>query len=103
MSREPHWYSTVFGFIVVHQPGRLGTVLSDPDAVLCSEMTEPIQSMSSCPIISTILDNVLLTFVILWAYLSFAQFLVIWLGNTQGEITWYIRRTDGGWRWVGRR
>jgi hypothetical protein len=47
------------------------------------------------------LGNVLLTFVILWAYMSFAQFLVTWLGNSQDEISWYIRRTDGGWRWVG--
>ena len=47
------------------------------------------------------LGNVLLTFVILWAYLGLSQFLIIWLGDIQHEIEWYIRRTDHGWRWVG--
>ena len=29
----------------------------------------------------------------LWAYLSFSQFLIIWSGNLPEEIPWY-RRTD---------
>ncbi len=39
---------------------------------------------------STILGNLLLTFVMLWAYLSFSQFLIIWSGNMPEEISWYM-------------
>lgn len=99
MSREPHWISTVFGFIVV---------ISQALSALCF-LTLMVALFADDPPLKRViqpdylndLGNVLLTFVILWAYLSFAQFLVTWLGNQQEEITWYIRRTDGGWRWVG--
>jgi hypothetical protein len=46
------------------------------------------------------LGNLLLTIVVLWAYLSFAQLLVIWLGNTQEEIPWYVHRSQGVWRFI---
>ncbi len=31
-------------------------------------------------------------FMVLWAYLSFSQFLIIWAGNLPDEIPWYLRR-----------
>jgi hypothetical protein len=46
------------------------------------------------------LGNLLLAFVMLWAYMAFSQFLIIWSGNLAEEIPWYIRRTHGGWQWV---
>jgi hypothetical protein len=36
----------------------------------------------------------------LWAYLSFSQFLIIWSGNLPEEIPWYIKRMQGVWGWV---
>lgn len=99
MSLDPHWVSTVFGFIVV-----IGQVLSASCFLILmlalhadeSPLNEVIR-----PNYLNDLGSILITFVILWSYLSFAQFLVSWLGNEQSEITWYIRRTQGGWRWVG--
>ena len=46
------------------------------------------------------LGNLLLAFVMLWAYMAFSQFLIIWSGNLAEETPWYIRRTHGGWQWV---
>src|SRR5438094_6905720 len=46
------------------------------------------------------LGNLLLTFVMMWAYLSFSQFLLIWSENLPEEIPWYLRRTRGGWLWL---
>ena len=46
------------------------------------------------------LGNLLLAFVMLWAYMSFCQYLIIWSGNLTEEIPWYLRRTRGGWEWV---
>ncbi len=30
-------------------------------------------------------------------YLAFAQFLIIWSGNSPEEIPWYLDRIRGGW------
>ena len=46
------------------------------------------------------LGNLLLAFIMLWAYMSFSQFLIIWSGNLAEEIPWYLRRSRGGWRSV---
>src|SRR5437660_10962935 len=44
------------------------------------------------------LGNLLLAFVMLWAYMSFSQFLIIWNGNLPGEISWYLHRSAPGWK-----
>jgi hypothetical protein len=44
------------------------------------------------------LGNLLLAFVMLWAYMSFSQYLITWSGNLADEIPWYLRRSAGGWR-----
>jgi hypothetical protein len=36
----------------------------------------------------------------IWAYLSFSQFLIIWSENLPEEIPWYLRRIRGGWQWL---
>jgi hypothetical protein len=46
------------------------------------------------------LGKLLLAFVMLWAYLSFSQFLIIWSGNLPEEIPWFIRRLRGPWGYV---
>ena len=46
------------------------------------------------------LGNMMFAFMVLWAYLSFSQFLIIWAGNLPDEIPWYLRRLRGGWGWV---
>lgn len=43
------------------------------------------------------LGNLMLAFTMLWAYLSFSQFLIIWSGNIKDEIPWYMTRAFGGW------
>ena len=47
------------------------------------------------------LGNLMLAFVMLWAYFSFSQYLIIWSGNLPEEIAWYLHRLQTGWR-VGR-
>lgn len=41
--------------------------------------------------------NLLLTFVLLWAYLSFTQFLIVWSGDLPEEVGYYLDRSRGGW------
>jgi hypothetical protein len=46
------------------------------------------------------LGKLLLAFVMVWAYFSFSQFLIIWSGNIPEEAKWYLYRMRGGWEVV---
>ena len=43
------------------------------------------------------LGKLLLAFVMLWAYFSFSQLLIIWSGNAPEEISFYRSRLYGEW------
>ena len=47
------------------------------------------------------LGTFMLACVMLWAYTSFSQLLIIWSTNLPEEITWYMTRLQGGWEYVG--
>jgi len=95
MSLEPHWFSTIFGmiFMVLQVLGALALTIFV--AGLLSQY-EPIASAITSDRFND-LGNLVLTFVMLWAYLSFSQFLIIWAGNVINEIPWYVVRAEGGW------
>jgi hypothetical protein len=61
---------------------------------------EPYASVVS-PELFHDLGNLLLAFVMLWAYMAFSQLLIIWSGDLPEEIRWYLSRAYGGWNWVG--
>jgi hypothetical protein len=98
MSLEPDWYSTIYSALFM-----VGQVLSALAFVLAllgllASRTALGEVLSARYLRD--LGNLLLTFVILWAYMAFSQFLIIWAGNLSEEIPWYIRRIKGGWEWV---
>jgi len=45
------------------------------------------------------LGKFLLALVMVWAYFSFSQFLIIWAGNLPRD-PWYLDRLRGGWQYV---
>jgi hypothetical protein len=47
------------------------------------------------------LGNLTLAFVMLWAYLSFSQYLIVWSANLPEEVPWYVHRLHGGWQYLG--
>jgi hypothetical protein len=95
MSLEPHWFSTIYGMLIM-----VVQVLAAMAFVIVVLMlladTEPLASALRPGQLND-LGNLLLTFVMLWAYLSFSQFLIIWSGNLQNEIPWYTVRATGAW------
>jgi hypothetical protein len=95
MSLQASWFSTIFGMIVMVVAAL--TAMSFVVFVLRKlSAHEPIaQAVSSAQFND--LGNLMLTFVMLWAYLSFSQFLIIWAGNTKDEIPWYMARAFGSW------
>jgi hypothetical protein len=98
MSLDAHWFSTIFGFIVV--VGQTLGALSFAVAVLATLVPEPPMDGVLRPVHFHDLGKLMLAFVMLWAYLSFSQFLIIWAGNLPEEITFYLARLKDGWQYV---
>ena len=98
MSLEPEWYSTIF--VTVFMAGQFLGALALMTALLAAFSGNPPLSESIPTKAFHDLGNMLLAFVIFWIYVSFSQFLVIWSGNLPKEISWYLRRSAGGWQWV---
>lgn len=95
MSLEPHWFSTIFGMIFMVLQVLSGLSLTILVAGLLSQR-EPVANAITPDRLND-LGNLVLTFVMLWAYLAFSQFLIIWAGNLITEIPWYVTRAEGGW------
>lgn len=94
MSVEPEWYSTIYG--IVYGVGQSLQAFAFVLVVL--GVVTKKRAFSE----KTLLDvgNILLTLTILWAYVSFMQYLIIWSGNLPHEATWFARRTVGIWLWL---
>jgi hypothetical protein len=95
MSLEPHWFSTIFGMIIMAGMGLSALAFTLVTAYLLSARGAYARVLA--PTIKNDLGNLLLAFVMLWAYLSFSQLLIIWAGNLPEEIPWYLHRIGGGW------
>jgi len=98
MSTDPRWYSTMFGLLFL-----AGQALSS----LAFAITVTVILMRWRPFLDVItprhlhdLGKLLLAFVMVWAYFSFSQWLIIWSGNMAEEIPWYVERLRGGWQYV---
>lgn len=95
MSLDPGFFSTIFGMILMVLPALTAMALA---------VIVVMKLAAYAPIAGRIqpghfndYGNLQLTFVMLWAYLAFAQFLIIWAGNLQDEIPWYVSRATGFW------
>jgi hypothetical protein len=95
MSIEPRWYSTIYGmiFMVSHGLVALGFIIGVAYFLARQEKFGRLAT----PWVFQDLGNLLLSFIMLWAYLSFSQFLLVWAENLNKEIPWYLHRTAGGW------
>ncbi|HTM51404.1 MAG TPA: hypothetical protein VL285_22065 [Bryobacteraceae bacterium] len=99
MSLDPHWYSTIFGILFIGGQGV--SALAFVIATLVLVAARP-------PMADVITDKhlrdvgtLLFAFIMLWAYFSFSQFLLIWSGNLPAEIPFYLKRTQGWRMWAG--
>ena len=99
MSIDPSWISTIYGLQIL-----IGEVLSAMCfAVVVERILHDYKPMSELLLPDFVHDHGkwMLAFTMVWAYFSFSQWLIIWAGNLPEEITWYIRRLNGGWGYVG--
>lgn len=98
MSLEPRWFSTLYGMMFMVSQALAAMAFVIIVARLLAD--EPPLSEAIAPAQFHDLGNLLFAFTMLWAYLSFSQFLLIWAGNLQSEIPWYMSRASGGWAGV---
>lgn len=98
MSLEPKWFSTIYGMLYMVSEA-LGAMALITIALMLLASYKPLSDLAT-PLLFNDYGNLLLTFTMLWAYLSFSQYLIIWSGNLQDEIPWYTTRATGGWAWV---
>jgi len=99
MSLDPSWISTIYPLIIL-----IGEVLSALCfAVVIERILFRHRPMSELLKPEYVHDHgkFMLTFIMVWAYFSFSQWLIIWAGNLPEEITWYTKRLGGGWGWIG--
>jgi hypothetical protein len=98
MSIEPHWFSTIFGVIQVIGQALITWAFITLVSIHLSDK-EPIGRLLTGGRLAD-LGTFMLATVMLWAYTSFSQLLIIWSGNLPEEITWFITRLSGGWEYL---
>jgi hypothetical protein len=98
MSTEPRWSSTIFGMITMAGQSLSAFALATAVLVLLSRAPQ----LSGVVTRSRLNDlgNLILTAVMLWAYVSYSQYLVIWSENLPREILWYVHRATPGWKGI---
>jgi hypothetical protein len=98
MSLEPEWYSSIYGLLFIIGQALAGLAVAIIGLRLLAKHYAAegdwTQSFND-------LGNFLLGFVMIWAYFSFSQFLIIWSANIPEEAIWYVHRSQGGWLNVG--
>jgi hypothetical protein len=86
---EPHFHSSIYGLLY------LGIVLLDGVAapIGLGLLLQRIKRAGGY-------SALLLSTILLWAYLHAMQYIVVWSGNIPEEVTWYIDRSSNGWQAV---
>ena len=97
MSLDPRWFSTIYGMLFLAGQGLTGVAFAI--IVLRWLAARPPTAEVTTPQTFNDLGNLLLAFVMIWTYMNLSQYLIIWAGNLPEEVTWYLRRTEGGWQW----
>jgi hypothetical protein len=93
-SLEPAWYSDVFGvyiFAGTFLAGLAATTL----AVLYLMARGRLPGVTPDHVYS--LGGFLFAFTVFWAYIGFAQYLLMWYANMPEEVFWYKERLQGFW------
>ncbi|HKQ71963.1 MAG TPA: hypothetical protein VJT73_21610 [Polyangiaceae bacterium] len=97
MSLSPHWSSTIYGFYVI-----VGQVVAALAFIIVMSVflagRAPLEGRFRAEHFHDY-GKLLLAFIMIWAYFSVSQFIIIWSGNLPEETSWYMGRMNGGWRW----
>jgi hypothetical protein len=97
-SLNPYWFSSVWGMLFI--VGQVLTTFAFTIWLLARFATiEPVSRVINPERLHDF-GKLMFAFVVLWAYLSFSQWIIIWSGNLTEEIKWYLDRIHGRWQIV---
>ncbi len=98
MSINPHWFSTLFGFLMMGGQGLAAlafTIVISTFVLRQSSFGEVLK-----PSHFHDLGKLSLAFVMLWAYFNFSQFMLTYAANLVEEIPYYVTRMNHGWQYL---
>jgi hypothetical protein len=98
MSINPHWYSTLFGFLFVGGQGLSAlafTIIVSTYLARHAPMSDVLR-----PGHFHDLGKLSLAFVMLWAYFNFSQFMLVFAANLVEEIPYFLARIGHGWQYL---
>lgn len=99
MSLDPHWFSTMYGFLFVDKQVlaalSLATVI-----IMWNANRAPYNKVISHQLQKDY-GNLLFTFTMLWAYFTLSEWLIIWSGNLPEFIRYFVQHNEGGWKIFG--
>jgi hypothetical protein len=98
MSINPHWYSTLFGFLMLGGQG-LGALAFTIITSRFLGQRAPMQELLK-PQHFHDLGKLSLAFVMLWAYFNFSQFLLTYAANLIEELPYFLARMNHGWQYL---
>jgi hypothetical protein len=98
MSLNPHWYSTLFGFLMMGGQGLAALAFTIVIATYLGDR-EPMASLLK-PAHFHDLGKLMFAFVMLWAYFNYSQYMLIFAGNLVEEVPYMITRTSHGWQYL---
>jgi hypothetical protein len=98
MSVNPHWFSTIWGMLYIGGQGLSAFAFGIVVLVMLSHAA-PLDKVITHHHLHD-LGKLLFAFLMLWAYLTFSQLLIIWSANIPEEIPHYLTRWEHGWEYV---
>jgi hypothetical protein len=98
MSVNPHWFSTIWGMLYVGGQGLSAFAFGICVLVMLAHHAPLNRVLTSHHFHD--LGKFLFAFLMLWAYLSFSQFLIIWSANIPEEIPHYLNRWENTWKFL---
>jgi hypothetical protein len=98
MSLSPAWFSAAFG-LYWYAGGFMAAM-----AVLVIAATAAQNGSLAATLQKghfSAVGRLMFAFVVVWAYIAYAQGFIIWIGNKPEEVPWYIARVRTSWGGVG--
>ena len=101
MSLDPHWYSTIFGILNL---GEMGLSTMAFIIVILARLVrfKPMSEVAAADHFHD-LSKLMFAFVLLWAYFSVSQLIIVWSGNLPEEIPFYLGASTEPWKPVASR
>lgn len=98
-SLMPHWFSTMYAFIMVTGGSFLAVALAVYMVLSWRDLSLYAGKIAYMPYRRD-WGNFLFTLTVFWSYLSFSQLLITYSGNLYEFTQFYLRRNTEGWQYL---